>query len=74
VKAFTFGESVIELFDGIKELQNEHFLVEAEETAADQWKGDARQFLSHGGVENLRDARADCCKEVGFPRFARAVV
>ena len=41
MEAFTFGKSVIELFDGIKELQNEHFLVEVEETAADQWKGNA---------------------------------
>jgi hypothetical protein len=73
VKAFTFGESVIEFSDGIEELQNEHFLVEAEQTAADQWKSDTRQFLSHRGVENLRDARADCRKVVGFTKLARCI-
>ena len=69
MEAFTLGKSVIERLDGIQELQDEHFLVQAEETAADQWKGDALQFLSYCGVENLRDARADRSEIVGLPKF-----
>ena len=36
-------------------------------------KGDARQFLSHRGIENLRDAQADRRKVVGFTKLARCI-
>ena len=70
MEAFTLGKPVIECLKGIQELQNEHFLVEAENTATDQWKRNARQFLGYGGVKHLRDARANCFKMVGSPRAA----
>jgi hypothetical protein len=35
VEAFTLGKPVIQRLNGIEELQDEHFFVEAEKTAAD---------------------------------------
>ncbi len=69
MQAFTLRKSVVERLKGIQELQDEHFLVKAEETAADQGKGDALQFLSYSGIENLRDARTDVSEVVGLSRF-----
>ena len=56
MEAFTLGKPVVECFESIQELQNEHFLVEAEKAAANQWKGNARQILGYGRVKHLRDA------------------
>jgi len=45
-------------------------LAYGEKAAANQWKGNARQFLGYGRVKHLRDARADRREIVGVPRPA----